>query len=58
MKSFNILKIIINLSLFLYISLITHAKTGSIYGTDMPDTLIAGDTAIIKDYFCGLLGTC
>ena len=48
MKSFNILKIIINLSLFLCISLITHAKTGSIYGTDMPDTLIAGDTAIIR----------
>jgi hypothetical protein len=36
------------LPVLLSISLITYAKTGNIYATDMYDSVVAGDTAIIR----------
>jgi hypothetical protein len=48
MKCSNLQKILFFLTVLLSMSLITYAKTANIYATNMYDSVVAGDTAIIR----------
>ena len=48
MKCSNLQRTLFFLPFFLSISLITYAKTGNVNATDMSDSVVAGDTAIIR----------